>query len=127
MKFDPKKPYGVITNHDWARFEQGGILYDCQGNPNTDFDSQSLVGQMVEDEPKEVDIIFSKEKKDYSLNNAKDFLTNILADGPLARSVIFKESSSNNQDWEKVKTAFADLGGEAFQRRNIIHWKLKPN
>lgn len=120
MKFDPKKPYGVITNHEWARFEQDGILYDCQGNPRMDFD-------IVEDEPKEVEIIFSKEKKDYSLNNAKDFLTNILADGPLARSVIFKESSNNNQDWEKVKTAFADLGGEAFQRRNIIHWKLKPN
>lgn len=121
MKFDPKKPYGVITGHAWARYEQNGILYDTQGNS----EFQEIVDFEEAEAPKEVEVIFSKEKKDFALSNATDFLMNILADGPLARSVVFKECSANNQDWEKVKTAFADMGGETTQRRNILYWKLK--
>lgn len=116
MKFDPKKPHGVITNHDWARYEQDGILYDTQGNTRFELDIQP------EEEVKEIELTV---QKDFEVNNAKDFLTNILADGSLPRSVIFKECSANNQNWEKVKTAFAELGGEALTRRNVIHWKLK--
>jgi hypothetical protein len=119
MKFDPKKPHGVITGHSWARFEQNGILYNQQGEPEVTLD-------VVEDaEPEEIEVLVEVNEKDFELNNAKDFLKNILADGPLPRSVIFKECSANNQQWEKVKTAFADMGGEALTRRNVIHWKLK--
>jgi hypothetical protein len=50
---------------------------------------------------------------------------NILAEESLPRSVVFKECSANNQNWEKVKTAFADMGGEVTQRRNVLYWKLK--
>jgi hypothetical protein len=117
MKFDLKKPHGTITNHPWAHFEQNGILYDIQGQPMDQIQPEETV-----DEETELPIT---NEKDYSLDQARDFLTNILADGPLARSVIFKECSVNNQNWEKVKTAFADLGGEVLTRRNVIHWKLK--
>lgn len=116
MKFDPKKPYGTITNHDWARYEQNGVLYDMQGQTRFELDIQP------EEVVQEIELT---DQKDFGVNNAKDFLTNILADGSLPRSVIFKECAANNQDWEKVKTAFAELGGEAVTRRNVIHWKLK--
>jgi len=115
MKFDPKKPYGLITNHAWARYEQDGVLYDIQGEPM----------DQVAEQQEAPEIIFSVEKKDFGIDNAKQFLTNILADGPLPRSVVFKESENNNQSWESVKTAFADIGGEVIKRRNILHWKLK--
>jgi hypothetical protein len=118
MKFDSKKPHGVITNHEWARYEQDGVMYDWEGHPR--------MLDMVEDivEPEEIELVI-EDKKDFTVNNAKDFLTNILADGPLPRSVIFKECNANNQNWDAVKTAFADMGGEALTRRNVIHWKLK--
>lgn len=121
MKFDPKKPHGVITNHDWARYEQDGVLYDIQGQP---------MDQVEEDtDPALVEIDLHDPvvsvQKDFELNNAKDFLTNILADGALPRSVVFKECAANNQNWEKVKTAFADMSGEVSKRRNVLHWKLK--
>jgi hypothetical protein len=117
MKFDPKKPHGVITNHDWARYEQDGVLYDQQGKSRADFG-------IVEDEPEEIELVIEN-KNDFTVKNAKEFLTNILADGSLPRSVIFKECNANNQEWESVKTAFADMGGETLTRKNVIHWKLK--
>lgn len=118
MKFDPKKPHGTITNHEWARFEQNGILYDQQGQ------SRITLDVVEEDEPEEIGVVIEN-KNDFTVKNAKDFLTNILADGSLPRSVIFKECNTNNQDWDSVKTAFSDMGGEALKRRNVIHWKLK--
>jgi hypothetical protein len=119
MKFDPKKPHGVITNHDWARYEQDGVMYDWQGQPR-------VIDTVEETEPEEIELVEVNEK-DFELSNARDFLNNFLADGPLPRSVIFKECSANNQNWEKIKTAFADMGGETLTRRNVIHWKLKKN
>jgi hypothetical protein len=118
MKFDPKKPHGTITSHPWAHFEQNGILYDSQGQP---MDQIAEPDDVIEEETPVV-----SNKKDFGLIQAQDFLKNILADGPLARSVIFKECAANNQNWDKVKTAFADSGGEVLTRRNVIHWKLKP-
>lgn len=118
MKFDPKKPYGMITGHAWARYEQNGVLYDSQGNPET----RDLEIEEIE-VPEEIKLEVGG--KDFELNNAKDFLKNILADGALARSVIFKECSANNQQWEKVQTAFAEIGGEVSKRGNALYWKLK--
>lgn len=121
MKFDPKKPYGLITNHAWARYEQDGILYDCQGNPMDQINEQVVIEEPVVETIEQNFIV----KKDFALKNAEDFLSNILADGPLPRSTVFKETSSNNQNWDKVKTAFAEMGGETLQRKNVLYWKLK--
>ncbi len=117
MKFDPKKPHGVITNHEWARYEQDGVLYDCLGQPMDGV-------EVPAEEEIEVEI---PSGKDFGLSNAKEFLQNILADGALPRSVVFKECAANNQQWEKVKTAFAEMDGEATQRRNVLYWKLKAS
>jgi hypothetical protein len=121
MNFDPNKPHGVITNHSWAKYEQNGILYDSLGQP---MDQIAEVEIETDFEPP---VAPPPKDRTFDLNQARDFLANILADGPLARSVIFKECNANNQNWEAVKTAFADMGGEALKRKNVIHWKLKPN
>jgi hypothetical protein len=128
MKLDLKKPHGVITGHSWARYEQDGILYDQMGYTEDYFYNN-------EEEAKEAKPNFKEEEKvvlpepvverDFALEQARDFLVNILAGGPIARSVIFKEANANNQNWDKVKTAFADMQGEAFHKKNVIHWKLK--
>ncbi len=120
MKFDPKKPHGVITNHSWAKFEQNGILYDTQGNPMDQIDEDIIEGE------EKLPTVNSAER-DFSLEQAEAFLTNILADGALARSAVFKECQANNQNWEKIKTAFANMGGEATQRRSVLYWKLKAD
>lgn len=117
MKFDPKKPHGVITNHDWARYEQDGILFDSLGLPRGEIDVAE------EEQPVEIEPVTTE--KDFELDNARDFLANILANGALPRSVVFKECSSNNQSWEKVQTAFAKMGGEARNRKTVLYWKLK--
>lgn len=120
MKFDPKKPYGVITNHSWAKYEQNGILYDTQGNTMDQVNDDDDVDELEEDiEPSK------KSTRDFAYEQAQAFLKTILEGGPVARSAVFKECQANNQNWEKIKTAFSDMGGEALKRRNIIHWKLK--
>lgn len=120
MKFDPKQPHGLIMNHPWARYEQGGVLFDNQGKPlGGDVEEIDLAEEETFTEP------INNSQKDFALNNAQAFLKNILAEGPLTRSSIFREASNNNQNWDVVKTAFAELEGEVFTRRNQIHWKLK--
>jgi hypothetical protein len=122
MNFNPKQPHGIITGHPWARYEQGGHLFDAAGNSPYD---DELVDEGEDEKEAVVDPIpINNVQKNFSLDNAKAFLKNILAEGPLTRSVIFRECSANNQDWESVKSAFAEIG-EKFTRRNVIHWKLK--
>jgi hypothetical protein len=128
MKLDLKKPHGVITGHSWARYEQDGILYDQMGYPedyfyNNDDDTKDAKPNFKEDDA--VALPDPPVERDFALEQASDFLINILAQGPLARSAIFKEAALNNQNWDKIKTAFSNLGGEAFHKRNVIHWRLK--
>ena len=123
MKLDTRKPYGTITGHPRARYEQAGVLFNNEGEP-IGGDVQEI--DLAEDEetilPEKEPI--NNNQRDFSYASAEAFLKNILAEGPLTRSVVFRECSANNQEWEKVKEAFAALG-EPFTRKNIIHWKLK--
>lgn len=118
MKFDSKKPYGTITNHPYARYEQDGILFDLQYQPIDQNETNKT------DKYDYLPVTTKKVESDFNSNQAKAFLKNILKDGQLARSVVFKECENNNQDWESVKSAFAELG-VSVMRRNILYWKLK--
>jgi hypothetical protein len=130
MKFNPKQPYGTITGHPWARYEQGGVLYDWNGesrreNPDAvveDDEHETTDPELVE-QPQSAPLN-NHEHPDFRLASAKEFLKNILSSGPLARAAIYREAEQNNQDWEAVKSAFADLRGEAFKRKTSIFWKL---
>ncbi len=126
MKLDLKKPYGIIMNHSWARYEQDGVLYDTQGYTEDAFRTEEEAKTAKPNfKVEEVELPEPVVERDFPLEQARDFLTNILSQGPVARSAIFKEAALNNQNWDKIKIAFADLGGEAFHKRNVIHWKLK--
>ena len=126
MKFDPRQPHGTITGHQWARYEQNGQLYDANGNrPMLEIpDAVKLEPDEDTDKPEEA-TPENEHQMDFRRMHAKDFLLNILKDGPLPRAVVYQEADNNNQDWNKVNTAFADLGGEKFKRGVSIYWKLK--
>lgn len=125
MKFDPRKPHGTITNHAWARYEQNGVLFNSVGESpyEPEEEVEKEIKEEIKEEPPEVE---SKPAPDpFGVRNAKDFLKNILAEGPLPRSSIYKESQANNQDWDNVKTAFAQMDGEKVMRKTVTYWKLK--
>lgn len=121
MTFNRNKPHGVISGHEWAKYEQDGVLYDYSGNTK---DGTLPVDEKVAETTEETQL-GDPYQMDYQLAQAKAFLKNILAGGPVSRSNIFKECEANNQDWDKVKTAFSQIG-EKISRRNIVHWQLKP-
>ncbi len=122
MNFDPRKPHGVIINHPVMRYEQNGMIFDRAGQ---------LVGG-TPPIPEEEDTFTPPPKlepgeRDFDLEQAREFLTNILAEGPLRRAEIYKVCTANNQSWEKVKQAFAAMQGEVFNRKNSLYWKLKSD
>jgi hypothetical protein len=117
QKLDTKRPYGTVIGHDWAKFEQDGNLYDFSGR---------VPGQVYlddEDEPPKA-ATEPVEGRDFALENAKEFLKNLLSGGPITKSAVFKEAENNNQVWDKVQSAFAQMNGEKVKRGNWTLWKL---
>jgi len=122
MHFDPHKPHGIIINHPAARYEQNGRLYDHGGR---------MIGISQPEDPPEIEDTISAPRqlepgeRDFAQEQAREFLNNILAEGPLRRAEIYKTANANNQPWEKVREAFAAMQGEVFNRKNALYWKLK--
>lgn len=110
MKLDFNLPYGTITGHHSARYEQGGMLFDAAGD--------SLSPERLRDV--EADDIIETD----AVDNAKQFLLHILKSGPLSKSAVYKVAQTNNQPWDAVKTAFELLGVVTFAYRNATMWKL---
>ena len=63
-------------------------------------------------------------ERDFAVEQARDFLKNILTEGPVRRAEIYKTASANNQPWEKVKEAFAAMEGVVYNRKNSLYWQL---
>jgi hypothetical protein len=59
-----------------------------------------------------------------SLDSAVRFLKNILANGALSKSVIYKESENNNQDWDSVRNAALEIKVHKFGFKGVETWKL---
>jgi len=118
MHFDPRKPHGIVFNHPHIRYEQNGKSYDAAGR---------LCG--LEEEPED-DVPQNRPalepgQRDFGVESAREFLSNVLAEGPLRRSELFRIAEANNQPWDKVKQAFEAMQGEVFNRKNSLYWKLK--
>ncbi len=111
MKLDMKRPYGLIYGHSFAQYEQDGKLFDSTG--------LLLVESEHAPEPKP-----TSEETKFSEAQARAFLTGILAGGPILRSAVYRECEANNQNWDDVRTVFAQIGYEQ-KIRNGIFWKLK--
>lgn len=111
-----KRPYGVIVGHEWARYEQEGVLFD--GNGNTQ-ESSALIERVSRRSKKDPE-------QDLKLENAREFLRNLLAGGPVDKSAVYRECENNNQEWDSVKKAFALMNGSVIQRGASKLWRLSP-
>lgn len=118
MPLDIKRGYGLITGHPWARYEQDGVLYDAQGNDPQDEPESPEENQQEAPEPG---------ARDFALENAKDFLKTVLNGGPVTKSAVYRACEMNNQNWEKVQEAFAQLKGEVVRNGNWTLWKLRAD
>ena len=108
MKLDTKKPYGVVYGHATIAYQQDG----------KDFDG--AMNQL--DAPKPVSK--AKAAAAPALSNAEAFLRQILKENPLSKSAVFKEVESNNQNWNDVRTAAADMGIQRYTQNTLEMWRL---
>jgi len=93
MKLDRTKSFGVVYGHDEFQYVQNGVYYDGT--------EQSI--ERTEDgaEP----MILRGDRKPDEIENAKKFLAQILKEGPIMKSAVFKEAEMNNQPWDAVTQA----------------------
>lgn len=105
MKLDFTKPFGTIYGHDEARYEQDGHLFRANGEPLA---------------PPTSDMVIETD----AVDSAKTFLTNVLKNGPLSKSAIFKIAGENNQEWKAVSDAADSMNVTRFSYKNATMWKL---
>lgn len=105
MNLDFTKPYGTVYGHDEARYEQDGHLFRANGEPLASPTSDMVI---------ETDAV----------DSAKTFLTNVLKNGPLSKSAIFKIAGENNQEWKAVSDAADSMNVTRFSYKNATMWKL---
>jgi hypothetical protein len=120
MQLNPKQPYATIVGHEWARFEQNGILFDSRGSAR---EAAKTITKAAANKAKPV-AAPAPAAQDTKVENAMEFLRNLLAGGPIDKSVVFKEAENNCQDWETVKTAFAQMNGANIKRGPSTLWRL---
>jgi hypothetical protein len=117
MQLNRNRSFATIVGHEWARYEQDGVLFDGQGNTPA---STAAIAKAAKPNSKSA----PKTDVDLKVRNAQDFLKALLAGGPIDKSVVFKEAENNCQDWESVKVAFAKLNGASFKRGQSTIWRL---
>lgn len=108
MEFNRNKPFGEVFGDPRVRYVQNGIEYNAQGKP-VDLRPVSITGlgsvdTKVDKPPQEVPVAVN------DVESAKAFLSNVLSNGPIAKSVIFAEAERNNQNWSVVKDAMTAMG-----------------
>ena len=111
---DKTKPYSTVYGHPFAKYEQGGLSYDAVGK---------LIGtpHTIAADPRTE---ASERILTDSLDSAVRFLKNILKEGALSKSVVYKESQNNNQDWDSVRNAALELKIHKFGYKRVEMWKL---
>jgi len=110
-KLDKDKPFGIITGHARAHYEQDGQLFNAQGEvvePPGVMKSSEDGAAIPTDE----------------LDSAKQFLMNILKGRSLPKAEIYKEAESNNQVWDNVKNALVEIGAVKVMVGKTETWKL---
>lgn len=113
VKLDHSKPFGVVYGHDEYQFFQGGLYFD---------------GMEMSIEPRDDSVpalILRSERQPEAIESAKKFLAQILKEGPIMKSAIFKEAEMNNQPWEAVTAARVLMGiTEAKGPGGNLRWRL---
>jgi hypothetical protein len=117
MKLNLKQPHGTIVGHEWARYEQNGVLFDGSGSAH---EASAAIDKAAK---KKTLTLPATEPK---LKNAGEFLRNLLAGGPVDKSAVYKEAENNCQEWDAVKRAFVEMGGLTISSGSLTMWKLNP-
>lgn len=117
MKLDRTKPYGIVTGHDVARFEQNGTLFNGRGEPVVD---ETLLTLPERKSSVDVDKIIETD----AVESGRLFLLNVLKGGPLSKSAIYKVAEDNNQSWDVITKAAALMGVVKFSYNRATMWKL---
>ena len=113
--FDHKKPHGTIYGaENGARYEQGGKFYTAAYKP------------LNQPEPVAKKVKATAEATDPNdpLRDSKTFLMNVLRENPLSKSVVYRETESNNQSWPKVREASLALGIVVYKQGSTEMWRL---
>jgi len=108
------KSYAEVYGHPWAKFEQGGTLYDGAGRS---YDEQSD----REEIQKEDGYVDPKQNTE----NAREWLQRQLEGGPVQREDLFKKAEEEGMKWENVKNAAAEIKVVANKVRDRIVWRLR--
>lgn len=110
INFD--KSYGTITGHSWAKYEQNGTLYDADG--------KSYDEQAVREEPETPDVV----KPEEITKNAREWLQEFLAEGPMARDVVNAESGRIGYPWVAIKDAAQEMKVKSYKLDEKTFWRL---
>jgi len=110
MNLDRNKSYATIYGHSVAVYEQNGVLFDGAGCSISE----------KKQEQKKKDLIIQHD----GVENAKEFLLNVLRSGPLSKSAVYKVAGDNNQAWDNIKDASQLLGIVKYQFQKSEMWKL---
>lgn len=113
QKFDPTKPHGTIYGHPSAAFEQNGFLYTA--------DHECLDAPAP---PKNKTTPKSPVKNSDQFPGEKEFLQDILAGGPVSRTVIKRESEKKDLVWANVESAAAELRIMKYKEGAFNMWRL---
>jgi hypothetical protein len=111
LELDQTRPFGTVVGHATAKFEQDGKLFDARGR------------SLEREEPdavKQRDMVIETD----AVESARLFLLNVLAGGPLSKSVLYKVADENNQSWTDVTKAATLLGITKFTYNKATMWKL---
>ena len=114
MKMDMKKPYGTVFGHGIVAYVQDGKEFDGQ--------LEEVGAPTPAPVPKT-----AKGKPAAAPSNAETFLLQILKENPLSKSVIYKEVENNNQNWNDIRTAAAEMGIVRYTQNTLEMWRLPEN
>jgi hypothetical protein len=57
---------------------------------------------------------------------AKEFIKAFLEGGPIARTLVYRETENAGLGWEDVKRAFGELNGREYVQRGEHFWRIMP-
>jgi hypothetical protein len=129
-RLDEKRPYGTIWGHSEAGFEQDGLLFGfdkiCLDDAKK-AEKATVKTEVEETEPPTGLPDKNKVLETDAVDSARRFLTTILANGPVAKTVVFSEAQKNNQDWTSVKEAAAIMDIQVVKqaKNKPEQWALK--
>ena len=111
---DKTKSYGTIVGHAWARYEQGGTLYDGAGKSYAEqsSDREEIIEEGGYHDPQA------------SSENAREFLTRILSEGPMNRDVIVQMADQQGLNWQFVKDAAIEMKINSYKIRENNFWRM---